>query len=190
MPWSQSREVWALRRKIPQAGLRSDVFDRYRGFGVLVQTVNGKPIRISRYRQTLPSDRQVRSADLFQARTLRVSDAARRIFSMSNLSPIRTASVAQFTLSTFTLRTDAVTYLSPGGDFRQICKRSIPMACPRAREVSPEPLFLIGSPMASSLMGGHTPAARCSPDPAAGSSFAPGRCSEKPCRPGHEGSGS
>ena len=47
-----------------------------------------------------------------------MSDAARRIFSMSNPSAIRTASTSRFTLSTFTLRTDAVTYFSPGDGFR------------------------------------------------------------------------
>ena len=44
---------------------------------------------------------------------------------MSNPSPIRAASTRRFTLSTFTLRTDEVTYLSPGGDCQQVCKRSI-----------------------------------------------------------------
>ena len=49
---------------------------------------------------------------------------------------------------------------------------------------------LIESRTASSLMDWHTPAARCSPDPAIGSNSAPRRCSEKRCRSGHEGFGS
>ena len=44
---------------------------------------------------------------------------------MSNPSPIRTASTNRFTLSTFTLRTDATTSLLPSNDFRQVCKLSI-----------------------------------------------------------------
>ncbi len=44
---------------------------------------------------------------------------------MSNSSPIRTASTSRFTLSTFTLRTDATTYFPPGDDSRQVCKLSI-----------------------------------------------------------------
>ena len=44
---------------------------------------------------------------------------------MSNPSPIRTASISRFTLSTFTLRTDAGTYFPPGNDSRQVCKLSI-----------------------------------------------------------------
>ena len=44
---------------------------------------------------------------------------------MSNPSAIWTASTGRFTLSTFTLRTDAVTYFSPGDGFRQVCKHPI-----------------------------------------------------------------
>ena len=43
---------------------------------------------------------------------------ARRNFSMSNPFAIRTASTSRFTLSTFTLRTDAVNYFSPDGDLQ------------------------------------------------------------------------
>ena len=43
---------------------------------------------------------------------------------MSNPSQIRTASISRFTLSTFTLRTDAGTYFPPGNVSRQVCKLS------------------------------------------------------------------
>ena len=74
----------------------------------------------------------------------------RRIFSMSNPSPIRTASTSRFTLSRFTLRTDSTTSLLSSNDSRQVYKLSI-----IALVVSAPPgTFISGHELRSGQYGG------------------------------------